>query len=68
MMLEQTPPSPQTQVEALQWILLNRRPDVSFEMALHTLRQALPNDPHTQKSLDALALQGPEALVISSSI
>lgn len=49
--------APQTQAEALQWIILNRHPDISFGTALRTLREALPNDRHAQKSLDALELQ-----------
>jgi hypothetical protein len=48
---------PLTQAEALHWILVNRRPEVAFDTALDTLRQAMMNDPQAQNSLDVLAMQ-----------
>lgn len=49
--------TPLTQAEALHWLLVNRRPEVTFATALRSLRQAFPNDPQAQKSLDILAAE-----------
>ena len=43
------------QADAIRWLLQNRRPEVTPEKALRTLRLALHDDPAAQQTLDTLA-------------
>ena len=53
-------PAPATdddQAGAIGWLIDNRRPEVSREQAIHTLRRALAGDPSALRILDSLANQ-----------
>ena len=52
-------PAPATddQAGAIGWLIDNRRPEVSREQAIRTLRRALSGDPAALRILDRLAEQ-----------
>ena len=50
-----SPTSGNYQANAIRWLLDNRRPEVSIEQALRTLRIALSGDQAAMKQLDELA-------------
>lgn len=52
---EETPALASNQAEAIGWLIDNRRPQVSREEAIRTLRQALAGDAKAQDILDELA-------------
>ena len=52
-----SPESDNDQVNAIRWLLDNRRPEVSIEQALRTLRIALAGDRAAMKLLDELATE-----------
>jgi hypothetical protein len=52
---EETPTLASNQAEAIGWLIDNRRPEVSREQAIHTLRRALAGDAKAQGILDELA-------------
>lgn len=45
------------QASAIRWLLDNRRPEVSIDQALRTLRIALSSDPGAMKLLDQIATE-----------
>jgi len=45
------------QASAIRWLLENRRPEVSIDQALRTLRIALSSDPGAMKLLDQIATE-----------
>jgi len=45
------------QASAIRWLLNNRRPEISIDQALHTLRVALCGDRNAMKLLDQLATE-----------
>mgnify|MGYP002735303252 CR=1 FL=1 len=52
---EATPAADDEQAGAIAWLIDNRRPDVSREQAIRTLRRALAGDAAALRILDALA-------------
>ena len=54
MAIESPTPS-NDQANAIRWLLDNRRPEVSIDQALRTLRIALPGDRTAMKMLDEIA-------------
>ena len=54
---EATPVTDDDQAGAIGWLIDNRRPEVSREQAIHTLRRALAGDPSALRILDRLADQ-----------
>ena len=54
---EATPVTDDDQAGAIGWLIDNRRPEVSREQAIHTLRRALAGDPAALRILDRLAEQ-----------
>ena len=52
---EATPVTDDDQAGAIGWLIDNRRPEVSREQAIHTLRRALAGDPSALRILDRLA-------------
>ncbi len=53
----ESPTSSNDQANAIRWLLDNRRPEVSIEQALRTLRIALSGDQAAMKLLDELATE-----------
>ena len=51
----ESPTPSNDQANAIRWLLDNRRPEVSIEQALRTLRIALSGDQAAMKQLDELA-------------
>ena len=41
--------------QALRWLIANRRPDISLEQALRTLRAALPRDEEAERLLQRIS-------------
>ena len=54
---EETPELASNQAEAIGWLIDNRRPQVSRDQAIRTLRRALASDPAALHILDRLAVQ-----------
>ena len=54
---EEQPAADDEQAGAIAWLIDNRRPEVSREQAIHTLRRALAGDPAALRILDRLAEQ-----------
>ena len=54
---EETPELASNQAEAIGWLIDNRRPEVSHDQAIRTLRRALASDPAALRILDSLADQ-----------
>ena len=54
---EETPELASNQAEAIGWLIDNRRPEVSRDQAIRTLRRALAGDPSALRILDSLANQ-----------
>ncbi len=54
---EETPAQCDEQVNAIRWILENRRSEISIDQALHTLRIALSGDRQAMKLLDQNATE-----------
>ncbi len=52
---EATPVTDDDQAGAIGWLIDNRRPEVSREQAIRTLRRALAGDPYALRILDRLA-------------
>ena len=52
---EETPSSDDEQAGAIGWLIDNRRPEVSREQAIRTLRRALAGDPTALRILDRVA-------------
>ena len=52
---EATPVTDDDQAGAIGWLIDNRRPEVSREQAIRTLRRALASDPSALRILDRLA-------------
>lgn len=52
---EETPAADDEQAAAIAWLIDNRRPEVSREQAIHTLRRALAGDAKALRILDGLA-------------
>ena len=53
----ESPTPSNDQASAIRWLLDNRRPEVSIEQALRTLRIALSGDQAAMKLLDELATE-----------
>ena len=54
---EEQPAADDEQAGAIAWLIDNRRPEVSREQAIRTLRRALAGDPSALRILDSLANQ-----------
>lgn len=52
---EETSPQAEDQASAIRWLIDNRRPEVSHEQAIRTLRVALSSDASALRTIDDLA-------------